>query len=217
MSTSNPKFPSRRVSGKIHKVAFLALVGLATAFLSGPAQADIRADVARCAEIQDDTERLGCFDTAAADLQVERNAAAVNAADALAEIFRFDRNMLTGPLSLRVGVSGNLQLSRETFAAREVEETARRITKALGDIEGWKLEIEVHGGKVALSRGSPYSGEELMLQAQSGMSRSGLPEDRYTITRGPDAEPVLWDDGRVRSANEHIDIVITGLGTTASR
>lgn len=217
MSTSILKFSSRWVSGNIHKVAFLALVGLATALLSGPAQADIRADVARCTEIKDDTERLGCFDTAAADLQVERNAAAVNVADALAEIFRFDRNMLTGPLSLRVGVSGNLQLSRETFAARKVEETVRRITKALGDIEGWKLETEVHGGKVALSRGSPYSGEELMLQAQSGMSRSGLPEDRYTITLGPDAEPLLWDDGRVRSANEHIDIVITGLGTTASR
>lgn len=217
MSTSNPKFSSRPVSGNIHKVAFLASLGLATAMLAGPAQADIRADVARCAGIQDDTARLGCFDTAAADLQAERNEAAMNAADALAEIFRFERNKLTGPLSLRVEVSGNLQLSRETFAAREVEETARRITKALGEIEGWNLKITVHGGKVTLSRGSPYSGEELMLQAQSGMSRSGLPEDRYTITLGSDAEPLLWDDGRVRSANEHIDIIITGLGTTASR
>jgi hypothetical protein len=44
-----------------------------------------------------------------------------------------------------------------------------------------------------------------------------LPEARYTITQGADAEPSLWDDGRVRSANEHIDIVITDLGGTAAR
>jgi len=27
----------------------------------------------------------------------------------------------------------------------------------------------------------------------------------------------LWDDGRIRSANEHIDVRIVGLGNTASR
>jgi|GEM_PF-986858 hypothetical protein len=217
MSTSNPKFSSRPVSGKIHKVAFLASLGLSTALLAGPAQADIRADVARCAGIQDDTARLGCFDTAAFDMQIERDAAAVAAADALAEEFRFDRNLMPGPLTLNLRVSGNLQLSRDTFAAREIEEAVRRTTKALGEIQGWNLEITVHGGQVTLSRGSPYSGEELFLQAQRGLERSGLSEDRYTITRGPDAEPELWDDGRVRSANEHVNIVVRGLGNAAGR
>ena len=143
--------------------------------------------------------------------------AASNAVAALAQEFRFDRHTLTGPLALTLEVSGNLQLSRETFAAREVEEAMRRTTKALGEIQDWSLAITVHGGKVSLSRGSPYSGQELLIQAQSGAERSGLPIDRYTITRGADAEPLLWDDGRVRSANEHISIVVTGLGAAATR
>lgn len=192
----------------------LALLGVA---MSPSAHADIRADVTRCAAIADETARLACFDTAATDMQSERNAAASTATAALAQEFRFDPNKISGPLNLKIEVSGNLQLSRETFASREVEDAVRRITKALGNIEDWSLAITVHGGKVSLSRGSPYSGQELLVQAQTGAERSGLPEDRYTITRGADAEPELWDDGRVRSANEHIDIVVTGLGTTATR
>ncbi|MBO6781777.1 MAG: hypothetical protein JJ899_00615 [Alphaproteobacteria bacterium] len=185
--------------------------------LVATAHADIRNDIARCAGISDDGARLQCFDNAAAAMQAERNAAASRAAEALKREFRFDRGALTGPLSLRVNVSGNLVLSRDTAAGREVEETARRIGKALGDIDGWSLSIVVHGGKVALSRGNPYSGGELLAQSRAGMARSGLPEDRYTVALGPDAEPELWDDGRVRNANEHIDIEIVGLGETPTR
>ena len=192
----------------------LALLGVA---VSPVAHADIRSDVAQCAEISDDAVRLACFDKAATDMQSERSVAASNAVAALAQEFRFDRHTLTGPLALTLEVSGNLQLSRETFAAREVEKAMRRTTKALGEIQDWSLAITVHGGKVSLSRGSPYSGQELLIQAQSGAERSGLPIDRYTITRGADAEPLLWDDGRVRSANEHISIVVTGLGAAATR
>jgi len=192
----------------------LALLGVA---VSPSAHADIRSDVAQCAAISDDAARLACFDKAATDMQSERSVAASNAVAALAQEFRFDRHTLTGPLALTLEVSGNLQLSRETFAAREVEKAMRRTTKALGEIQDWSLAITVHGGKVSLSRGSPYSGQELLIQAQSGAERSGLPIDRYTITRGADAEPLLWDDGRVRSANEHISIVVTGLGAAATR
>ena len=48
------------------------------------------------------------------------------------------------------------------------------------------------------------------------MTRTGLPKDRYSVDIGPDAQPVLWDDGRVRSANENIEIVI-GFGEAATR
>ena len=213
----HPKAHARHSGSRNLATPFLAGFGLLALLAAQPAHADIRADVTRCATIADDAERMACFDTAAVEMQIERAAAAVAATDAMAREFRFDRNIFSGPLSLKVEVSGNLQLSRDTFAARKIEEAVRRTTKALGDIEGWSLSITVHGGKVALSRGSPYSGEELLLQAKSGLERSGLPEDRYTITRGPDAEPLLWDDGRVRSANEHIDIVVTGLGNAVSR
>ena len=199
------------------RTALLALPLAALPLSAGAAHADARDEVARCAAILDDTQRLACFDAAAASLQAERNAAAEEAAATLKREFRFDRNAMTGPLSFRIQVSGNLVLSRETAAAREVEKTARRITKALGEIEGWKLSITVHGGQVSLSRGHPYSGVELLEQSETGMANSGLLENRYTITQGPDAEPDLWDDGRVRSANEHIDIEIIGLGTAATR
>jgi hypothetical protein len=217
MKMMHPKAQARPFGSRTLAAPILAGFAFLALFAAHPAQADIRADVTRYATIAADGERLACFDLAAQEMRVERDAAAVAATQALATEFRFDRNMLSGPLSLKVEVSGNLRLSRDTFAAREIEGAVRRITKALGDIEGWKLEITVHGGKVALSRGSPYSGEELLLQAESGMKRSGLPDGRYTIQRGSDADPLLWDDGRVRSANEHIDIVITGLGNTGSR
>ena len=217
MKMMHPNPHARPSGSRSLATPVLAGFGVLALLAAHPVQADIRADVTRCATITDDGARLACFDAAAVEMQIERDAAAVAATEALATEFRFDRNTLSGPLSLKVEVSGNLQLSRDTFAAREVEEAVRRITKALGDIEGWRLDVTVHGGKVALSRGSPYSGEELLLQAERGMKRSGLPETRYTVQRGPDAEPLLWDDGRVRSANEHINIFIRGLGNAAER
>jgi hypothetical protein len=192
-------------------------IGLAVLMAGGLAHADLKDDVTQCSAITEDAVRLACFDTAAATAQSERDAAAQSATALLADEFRFDRNVMRAPLHLRVDVSGNFLLARDTAAAREVEGITRRITKAIGEVPGWNLAITVHGGQVALSRGSPYSGDELLIQARSGMSRTGLPETRYTITQGADAEPSLWDDGRVRSANEHIDIVITGLGGTAAR
>ncbi|MBT3931513.1 MAG: hypothetical protein HOF34_12430, partial [Rhodospirillaceae bacterium] len=61
-----------------------------------------------------------------------------------------------------------------------------------------------------------YTAADLLAQARTGMTRTGLPKDRYSVDIGPDAQPVLWDDGRVRSANENIEIVI-GFGEAATR
>ncbi len=205
--------PSRRTC------AFMIFAGLGVLanVLAPPAHADLRDDLARCATLTDDTARLSCFDTTAMDMQKARNAAGENAAAALSKEFRFDLNVLNGPLSLKVSASGNSRTSRDTVVAREVENIVRRTTKALADIDGWSLSLVVHGGKVTLSRGSPYTGDELLAQARTGLSRSGLTDSRYTVARGADAEPELWDDGRIRSANEHIDIQIVGLGKAASR
>jgi hypothetical protein len=192
-------------------------IGLVAIMAGGPAHADLRDDVTQCSAITEDASRLACFDAAATTAESERNAAAQSAAALLADEFRFDRSVMRAPLHLRVDVSGNFRLARDTTAGREVETIVRRITKAIGEVPGWNLSITVHGGQVTLSRGSPYTGDELLIQARAGMSRSDLPEARYTITQGADAEPSLWDDGRVRSANEHIDIVITDLGGTAAR
>ncbi len=43
------------------------------------------------------------------------------------------------------------------------------------------------------------------------MTQSGLPEARFNLVLGTDAEPSLWDDGRVRDSNEHIVVEVTGL------
>lgn len=209
--------PAARSIRQPLRVTILAGIGSLAAVLAAPAYADLRDEIAACAEIGDETDRLACFDTAAAEMQLKRDAAAVDAADALRKEFRFDRNLLTGPLSMRIEASGNLRVSRDTAVAREVEEVVRRATKALGEIDGWSLSLVVHGGKVALSRGTPYSGAELLAQARRGLRLSGLPENRYTVALGEDAEPDLWDDGRIRSANEHINVRIVGLGNTASR
>jgi len=206
-------FPSRQP----FTTTIFAGLALLAAVLTGPAHADLRDDIARCAGLADDTARLACFDAAATDMQNARNAAGENAAAALSKEFRFDVDALTGPLSLRVNARGNLRTSRDTVVAREVETIVRRINMALTGIDGWSLSLVVHGGKVTLSRGSPYSGGELLAQARTGLARSGLPKNRYTTALGEDAEPEFWDDGRIRSANEHIDIQIVGLGATASR
>lgn len=199
------------------RFAILAGLGVVAALLATPAHADLRDEIASCAELSDDTTRLSCFDTAATEMQLKRNAAAVNATAALSREFRFDRNVLNGPLSMRIEASGNSRVSRGTAVAREVEEVVRRTSKALGEIDGWSLSLIVHGGKIAQSRGTPYSGGELLAQTSRGLELSGLQENRYTVELGKDAEPDLWDDGRIRSINEHIDIQIIGLGGVPSR
>lgn len=193
-------------------------VGLAAVMLFGgtAAHADLRDDIGRCAALADQTERLACFDTVAAELANAPDAAAAAAITALQREFRFDPGLMTGPLSFRIQVSGNQVVSRDTAAAREVESVLRRVRKVIDGTDDWRAGVIVHGGRVTLSRGQPYSGEELLAQARAGMARTGLPENRYSVEIGPDAQPVLWDDGRVRSANENIEIRIR-FGATATR
>lgn len=190
---------------------FALATGLATIMVLGgsSAHADLRDDISRCAALTDQVERLACFDTVAAEQANAHNAAAAAAITALQREFRFDPGLMTGPLSFRIQVSGNQVVSRPTAAAREVEGVLRRVQKVIGGTDDWRVSVIVHGGQVTLSRGQPYSGDELLAQARTGMARTGLPEGRYSVKIGPDAEPVLWDDGRVRSANENIDIVIS--------
>ncbi|MEP4378917.1 MAG: hypothetical protein ABJ215_11005 [Alphaproteobacteria bacterium] len=219
--------PSRHLSSKhysstpnamndIGKYRFAAATGLVLFILAGsaPARADLGEDIRRCAAIGDETKRLACFDTVAAELANARNAAAAAAITALEREFRFDPGLMTGPLAFRITVSGNQVVSRETAAAREVENVLRRVQKVIGGTDDWSVSVIVHGGGVTLSRGQPYSGGELLAQARTGMARTGLDENRYTVALGPDARPVLWDDGRVRSANENIEIEIIFAETT---
>jgi len=49
------------------------------------------------------------------------------------------------------------------------------------------------------------------------MARTGLAKERYTVSQGADAAPLLWDDGRLRSENEHIIIEVVDLGTPLTR
>ncbi|MBT3809770.1 MAG: hypothetical protein HOL07_16225 [Rhodospirillaceae bacterium] len=197
---------------------FALATGLAAIMVLGgsPAHADLRDDIGRCAALTDQTERLACFDTVAAELANVHNAAAGAAITALQREFRFDPGLMTGPLEFQINVSGNQVVSRETTAAREVEALLRRVQKIIGGTDDWRASVTVHGGQVTLSRGRPYTAAELLAQARTGMTRTGLPKDRYSVDIGPDAQPVLWDDGRVRSANENIEIVI-GFGEAATR
>lgn len=200
---------SHRTGASKYALALAASLAALFAFAGSPAHGDLRDDVARCAALSDNTERLACFDTVAAEMANARNAAAAAAITALQREFRFDPGLMTGPLAFRIKVSGNQVVSRETAAAREVENVLRRVQRVIGGTDDWRANIIVHGAKVTLSRGRPYSAEELLSQANAGMARTGLDAGRYSVTRGPDAEPVLWDDGRVRSANENIEIAIS--------
>ena len=217
MTVNPPKTPHCFSSQRSYATLIFAGLAFLVVVLASPAHADLQNDISRCTSLANDTARLACFDATATDLQNARNAAGKSAAAALSKEFRFDVGALTGPLSLRVNAIGNFRTSRDTVVARDVETIVRRIHKALDSIDSWSLSLVVHGGKVTLSRGSPYSGNELLLQARTGLSRSGLSDSRYMTTLGSDAEPELWDDGRIRSANEHIDIKIIGLGAAASR
>ena len=136
---------------------------------------------------------------------------------ALKKEFRFDPGLMTGPFTFRLAVSGDLKISRPTAAARAVENVVRRVGKALADSKDWGMVVSVHGAQITFSRGNPYTGAELLAQAQTGMARSGLAEDRFTVKQGAEATPVLWDDGRVRSVNEHIIVEVTELGAPLTR
>lgn len=188
-----------------------------TVLSSTPAPADLGKDIQRCAALTDQNARLACFDSVAAAVANTQNAAADAAISALKQEFRFDPGLMTGPLTFRIKVSGNQVVSRETAASREVENVLRRVQKAIGDTGNWTASVIVHGGGVTLSRGHPYTSDELLAQARTGLARSGLAEDRYAVEIGPDAKPVLWDDGRVRSANENIEITIGGFGAPKTR
>jgi len=205
------------ISATKYGLALAAGLVAITALGSAPAHADLGEDIQRCAAVTDQNARLACFDTVAAAAANARNTAADAAIAALQREFRFDPGLMTGPLSFVIKVSGNQVVSRDTAASREVENVLRRVQKVIGNNVRWNASVIVHGGRVTLSRGRPYSGDELLAQARTGLSRTGLAADRYSVEIGPDAEPVLWDDGRVRSANENIEIIIGGFGETASR
>ncbi len=191
-------------------VAFTVLGGV-------PAHADLGEDIQRCATLADETARLACFDSVAADAANARNAATDAAIAALQREFRFDPGLMTGPATFVIKVSGNQVVSRDTAASREVENVLRRVQKAIANAGNWNASVIVHGGRVTLSRGRPYSGDELLTQARTGLARTGLAASRYSVEIGPDAEPVLWDDGRVRSANENIEITIGGFDDAKTR
>ncbi len=199
--------------------AFAAVTGavLAITFIETPGHAGLRDDIAACAAFADDGARLACFDALDASADGDTITLTTAAATALKQEFRFDPGLMTGPFTFRLAVSGDLKISRSTMAAREVEGVARRIGKALADNNDWAIAVTVHGAQVTLSRGNPYSGAELLAQARTGMAGTGLAEDRYTVTQGAVATPVLWDDGRVRSVNEHITVDVTKRGAPLTR
>lgn len=199
-----------RVSATITAVIGILVV------IGTPAHAGLHDKIATCAAIADDGARLACFDGLAASAS-DSEALTPEAAAALKKEFRFDSSLMTGPFTFRLAVSGNLKISRPTAAAREVENLVRRVGTALADGGNWRIIVTVHGAQIAFSRGNPYTGAELLAQAQTGMARTGMAKDRYTITQGTDATPRLWDDGRVRSVNEHIIIEITALGAPLTR
>ena len=197
---------------------FTAVTGaiLAVSLFATPGRAGLHDDIAACRAIADDGARLACFDGLA---QTASDTAALTtaAAAALKKEFRFEPRLMTGPFTFRLAVSGDLKISRSTMAAREVENVVRRIGAALADSDSWGIAVTVHGAEIALSRGNPYTGAELLKQAQTGMALTGLAADRYTVTQGADATPVLWDDGRVRSINEHIIVEVIGPETPLTR
>jgi len=201
----------------MHFFTALTVALLVMASAAAPARAGLREDLAACRAIADDTARLACFDALTNAAQTDSGALTPDAAEALKREFRFDVGLMTGPFTFRLPVSGDLRISRATAAAREVERVVRRIGKALAGDTGWGVRVTVHGAHVALSRGNPYSGAELFAQAQAGMARSGLDQDRYVVIQGDDATPVLWDDGRIRSVNEHIIVEVTELGAPLTR
>jgi hypothetical protein len=199
----------------IRRLAILAcfLVGV---FFASDGRADLRADIARCTAIADDAARLACYDGIELPLAPQTTGTLDESRrreleEALDREFRFDPQLRTGTFNFRLAVSGDLQISRDTAAAREVERLVRRLAKVFGDFADWGVAVTVHGAQVALSRGKPYTGEELLQQAAAGLERSGLARGRYTAELGKPAQPRLWDDGRIRGANEHIDVVVNGL------
>ncbi|MGE0256755.1 MAG: hypothetical protein AB7N54_19180 [Alphaproteobacteria bacterium] len=189
------------------------LLALAVAFGAAPAQADARADLAHCVTVADPTERLACYDALAArSVDLPKSAARDDATVRLAEEFRFDgHRLMTGPLAFSIRVSGVLKTNRDTRAEREVTQLTRRIVRALDGLSGWRLAVTVHGTTVELPREQPFTTDELYAQARAGMAATGLPAEQWSVVRGRPAEPALWDDGRLRDANENITIDVVGF------
>ena len=186
-------------------------------FTGSPAHAGLNDDIAACRAIVNDGARLACFDGLAAKADASGSALTAAAAEAIKKEFRFDSRLMTGPFTFRLAVSGDLKISRPTAAAREVERVVRRVGNALANSDEWGIVVTVHGAQITLSRGNPYTDAELLAQAQAGMARTGLPRERYKVTEGAAATPVLWDDGRVRSVNEHIIVEVVGPGVPLTR
>lgn len=189
------------------------LLAIAVALAAPAARADERADLAHCVTIAAAAERLACYDALAArTVELPKSAARDEATARLAEEFRFDgRRVMTGPLEFNIRVSGTLKTSRETRAEREVTLLVQRIARALDGVNGWRLTVTVHGTAVPLPREQPFTTDELYAQARAGMDAAGLPAERWSVVRGRPADPALWDDGRLRDANEHIVIAVVGF------
>ncbi len=189
------------------------LLAIAVVLAAPVARADERSDLAHCVTIAAAAERLACYDALAArTVELPKSAARDDAAARLAEEFRFDgHRLVAGPLAFNLRVSGALKTSRDTRAEREVALLVQRIAKALASVAGWRLTVTVHGTAVPLPREQPFSTEELYEQARTGMASTGLAAERWSVVRGRPAEPALWDDGRLRDANEHIVIAVVGF------
>ncbi|MBM3558430.1 MAG: hypothetical protein FJX53_00720 [Alphaproteobacteria bacterium] len=187
----------------------LLLLLLLVAFGAPPA----RADIAHCVTVADPVERLACYDALAArSVELPKSAARDDAVTRLAEEFRFDgHRLMTGPLSFSIRVSGALKTNRDTRAVREVTQLTRRIARALDGLSGWRLAVTVHGTTVEPPREQPFTTDELYAQARAGMAATALSAEQWSVVRGRPAEPALWDDGRLRDANENITIDVVGF------
>ncbi|MDG2312851.1 MAG: hypothetical protein P8M15_02345 [Alphaproteobacteria bacterium] len=189
---------------------YIVMVSMAVlfSFISKPSLANFSQKIISCKLVNNNIERLNCYDRLAKTESKKLQNISLNQQNAIKKEFRFDSDLLIKPLTFRLNLSGNLKISRSTMASREVENLILRISKALNGSSNWKLKITVHGAKTSLSRGNPYTGKELFVQAKSGLMLTKLSPERYSLEQGPEALPILWDDGRIRSINEHIIVKI---------
>ena len=189
---------------------YIVIIAIAVffSFISKSSFANMNQSIISCKSVKNNTARLNCYDSLARIESKKLYNLSLEQQNAIKREFRFDSDLLIKPLTFRLNVSGNLRISRSTMASREVENLILRINKALNGSNNWKLKITVHGAKIALSRSNPYTQKELFDQAKSGLMRSKFPQERYTLNQGPDAMPILWDDGRIRRINEHIIVKI---------
>jgi len=182
----------------------IASVAVVFSFTSIPCFANISQKIILCKLVNNKIERLACYDKLAKSESRKLQNISLKQQNAIKREFRFDSDLIINPLTFRLNVSGDLKISRSTMASREVEKLILRISRALNGSSNWKLKITVHGAKTALSRGNPYTGKELYDQTKTGLKLSKFSPERYSLKQGPEAMPILWDDGRIRSINEHI-------------